>query len=124
MRDRNILTACLVDGDPAVVRRSRRGLRRALLLAVGLEAALLAALLLVPLASPRGLPQRLILTPSPPYRGGASQETVAPRVKFRPSIQDYWSRYVFVPSSPTITPWRRRLQPREQQHAWAVAAWI
>ena len=104
MRDRNILTACLVDGDPAVVRRSRRGLRKALLLAVGLEAALLAALLLVPLATPSGLPQLLILTPSPPYRGGANQERIARHTNFRPLIQDHPPDYVFVPSSPGIRP--------------------
>ena len=69
MRDQNILAACMVDGDPVIVRCS---LRRALLLAIALEAALLAALLLIPLASPGVLPRRVILTPSPPYRGGTS----------------------------------------------------
>lgn len=77
MRDQNILTACLVDGDPAVVRRSRRGRRRALLLALALEAASLAALLLVPLAFPGVLPRRVILTPSPPYRGGTNPASIA-----------------------------------------------
>lgn len=85
MRDQNVLAACMVDGDPAIVRHSRRTLRRALLLAIALEAALLAALLLVPLASPGVLPRRVILTPSPPYRGGTNPRSTARHTDFHPA---------------------------------------
>jgi len=102
MRDKNDLAACMVDGDPAIIRRSRRSLRRALLLAIALEAALLAALLLVPLASPGVLPRQVILTPSPPYHSGSNPGSIAPHTDIRTPVRDHRTRYTFPLLSPRI----------------------
>jgi len=96
MRDQNVLAACMVDGDPAIVRRSRGTLRRALLLAVALEAALLAALLFVPFASPGMLPRRVILVPRPPYRGGAAPGSAERRTDVHPAARGHLTHDVFV----------------------------
>jgi periplasmic protein TonB len=69
MRDLEILAQCLVEGDAARLKRSRRLRRRALFLSIGVEAMFLAALLLAPLAAPSTLLQRFDWTPAPPYRG-------------------------------------------------------
>lgn len=99
MRDRNVFAGCLVDGDPAAVHRAQR---RALLLASAVEAALLTALLIAPLASPGILPRRVILTPSPPFRGSPIQRKDAPRESFNPK-QDAnrkpWSVPIWQPQS-------------------------
>lgn len=84
MRDKNILAACLVDGDFVAALLSRRTQRRALLLAIAIEAALLAALLVAPLASPGMLPRRVILTPSPPFPGSSIQRNKAPGKSVNP----------------------------------------
>ena len=96
MRDQNVFAACMVDGDPAIVRRSRRGRRRALLLAIAFEAAMLAALLLVPLASPGVLPRRVILIPSPPYRGGTNPGSTAPRTDVHPAGRGHRTHDVYL----------------------------
>lgn len=103
MRDRNVLTACMVDGDSSIVLSYRRSRRKALLLAIALEAALLAALLLVPLASPSVLPRRVTLTPSPPYHGDTASESDQ-HTDVRPPVRGHRTHYVFVLPSPGIPP--------------------
>ena len=78
MRDPEILTNCLVEGDPARVGRSRRLRRKALLFSVGVEAMLLAALLLAPLATPSTLSRHLDWIPMPPFAGSPHVANVAP----------------------------------------------
>ena len=65
MREPDLLSRCLVDGDRTAYKGSRRRRQKALVVAVILEALVLAALLLAPLASSGGLSRGLIFTPAP-----------------------------------------------------------
>lgn len=69
MRDPDLLSNCLVDGDLSALARSRRKRRQALLVAVLIEVGLLAALLLVPIVSSTVPPRWISLAPTPPFRG-------------------------------------------------------
>jgi protein TonB len=71
MSELGSLSQCLVDNDPAVQVRARRLRSKALVLSIALEAAILAALLVWPLISPGVLTAHYIVTPAPPYSGGA-----------------------------------------------------
>lgn len=76
MRDPKMLAGCLVNGDPALARSSRQR-RKAFLISVAFEAAVVAALVLCPLVAPGVLPQRYLITPSPPYRGTDAPESTS-----------------------------------------------
>ena len=63
----NVLSACLVDGNPEQIAREKKIKRRALILSTTLQSAGLAVLLIAPLfAKPAELVSRIV-TPTPPY---------------------------------------------------------
>ena len=71
MSERDGFSQCLVDGDKQSVDRARVIRQKALLISIIFEAALVAALLLWPLITQGLPPQQFLVTPAPPYRGGA-----------------------------------------------------
>jgi protein TonB len=78
------LSQCMVDSDPEAISRARWLRRKALVISVFLEAVCFTAMLLWPLITPGVLPRGYIMTPVPPYHGGAgprrvSQEHQPPR---------------------------------------------
>jgi periplasmic protein TonB len=76
------LSRCMVD-DSESLARARRLRRKALALSIAVQAISVAAMLIWPLlAIPGALPPLYILTPVPPYRGGAGTEK--PRLPNRP----------------------------------------
>jgi protein TonB len=104
MRDSEILSQCLVEGDAARVGRSRRLSRKALLLSVGVEAMLLAALLLAPLAMPSTLPRHLDWTPMPPFGRSPRAANLAPHphndpVRRHPTQNVMWFQPPYIPAS-------------------------
>jgi periplasmic protein TonB len=78
--DLGSLSQCMLENDADSRDRARNLRRKALVISVLLEAALLGAMLLWPLITPGVLPGLYIVTPTPPYRGGAgSAEKLALR---------------------------------------------
>ena len=72
MSDLGSLSQCMLENDAESRGRARNLRRKALVVSVLFEAALLGAMLLWPLITPGVLPGLFNVTPTPPYRGGAS----------------------------------------------------
>jgi protein TonB len=104
MRTQELLTDCLVEGDPATVARRRRSRRISLLLSLLVQIALLGFLLLAPLFAKTERITWQMAVPIPPYKGyretkqRPTQNPAAanqrPRVPIRPTPGLYQPRYV------------------------------
>jgi hypothetical protein len=71
--DLGSLSQCMLENDAESRDHARNLRRKALVISVIFEAALLGAMLLWPLITPGVLPGLYIMTPTPPYRGGAQK---------------------------------------------------
>jgi periplasmic protein TonB len=90
----------MLENDTESRQRARRLRQKALLASVILEAALLGAMLLWPLITPGVLPGQYIVTPAPPYRGGAgSTEKTALRAH-SPTSTTSESKFCFFCTKP------------------------
>ena len=95
----NVLSACLVDGNPEQIAREKKSKRRALILSITLQSAGLAALLIAPLfAKPAELVSRIV-TPTPPYHNPP-----APRRERIVQITPQNNRSICVPCALTNKP--------------------
>jgi periplasmic protein TonB len=72
MSDLGSLSGCMLENDVEARCRARKLRQKALVASIVFEAALLGAMLVWPLITPGVLQGRFIVTPAPPYRGGAS----------------------------------------------------
>ena len=97
------LSGCMLESDVEARCRARKLRQKALVASILFEAALLGAMLVWPLITPGVLQGRLIVTPAPPYRGGASAVGTRP-AKVQPPVNTTNRPRICLMCAPAVVP--------------------
>lgn len=96
------LNGCLLEGDAALEKRTRRVKRRAILVSIVLQILVVAALILIPLLGKTENIASHVMTPTVPYSRGAATQRVAQHHAQVPRAISIFSAPTFIPR--TISP--------------------